>query len=515
MALTHQEKLASALQEAQTHAVDNIVQSSALTGPNRTLLVKEGFLKLIIKSWYLLDADIGVSVAGDSVLWYEGLWSFIGQYVSSKYAGGYWLSPVDSLNVQTSNTTLPKQLIINTTAKASNIISLPKGLSLCVVGGGKLPSTLELKQGVMVHTLESALANLLPKNFIDTGAIQIGLTKSDTSQLALGIADNRNMKSGNRLLGAYFELGMDTEAEMFKTQVRALAGLELKPSNPFEHKPNRFTVEHREAPSAMRVRQLWANFRGDIVAEFEGVQPSSAFYKTDIETVLTKLDEIHVQDAYHSLSIEGYRVTTELIEKIRSGQWSPNSNDQDKANLNVLAAKGYNIAFNRLKDSIRSRHAESGNQTGLARKIQLGVTQWYTGLFQPQVDAGMLTAISIAGFRKGPIYIRGSRHVPLPSEQLMDCMSALYQLCEEEPNALVRAVLAHFCLGYIHPFSDGNGRTARFLMNFLLLVNGYPWTLIKLENRKRYMECLEAASCDKDIKPFAKFIRESMSGSPS
>ena len=49
-------------------------------------------------------------------------------------------------------------------------------------------------------------------------------------------------------------------------------------------------------------------------------------------------------------------------------------------------------------------------------------------------------------------------------------------------------------LTYIHPFSDGNGRLARLLMNFILLQGGYPLTVIKAENRESYMEALELAS---------------------
>ncbi len=188
------------------------------------------------------------------------------------------------------------------------------------------------------------------------------------------------------------------------------------------------------------------------------------------------------------------------------------SNLQDKDSLNVLAAKGYNMAFNRLKESLKLLHQTKGQNMQLARAIRLGVTQWYSALFQPQVDAGMLSATSIAGYRKGPIYIRGSKHIPPASEQLMDCMDVLFQLCEAEENPLVKAVLAHLCLGFIHPFSDGNGRSARFLMNFLFIAHSYSWTVIRVKNRERYLKSLEAASVGKDIKPFARFVLESMAG---
>ena len=49
----------------------------------------------------------------------------------------------------------------------------------------------------------------------------------------------------------------------------------------------------------------------------------------------------------------------------------------------------------------------------------------------------------------------------------------------------IRAVLGHFLFVYIHPYTDGNGRLARFLMNLMLVPAGYVWTVIPVEKRKR------------------------------
>ena len=67
-------------------------------------------------------------------------------------------------------------------------------------------------------------------------------------------------------------------------------------------------------------------------------------------------------------------------------------------------------------------------------------------------------------------------------------------------------MLGHWLFGYIHPYPDGNGRMARFLMNVMLASGGYPWTVIRVEHRDAYMKALESASIDQDIKPFAKFM---------
>lgn len=65
---------------------------------------------------------------------------------------------------------------------------------------------------------------------------------------------------------------------------------------------------------------------------------------------------------------------------------------------------------------------------------------------------------------------------------------------------------AHFRLAAIHPFADGNGRTARLLMNLLLLRGGYPPVAVRPEDRKTYLDTLEHASMREDIKPFQSFM---------
>lgn len=91
-------------------------------------------------------------------------------------------------------------------------------------------------------------------------------------------------------------------------------------------------------------------------------------------------------------------------------------------------------------------------------------------------------------------------------EAVRDAMPALIELMEEEEDALARAVLGHFFFVFIHPYMDGNGRTARLIMNAMLVTAGYPWRVITVEKRAAYMEALERASTDGDIQPFIKIV---------
>jgi hypothetical protein len=49
---------------------------------------------------------------------------------------------------------------------------------------------------------------------------------------------------------------------------------------------------------------------------------------------------------------------------------------------------------------------------------------------------------------------------------------------------------------------------ARFLMNVMLALGGYPWTIIRVEARDQYLTALDRASIDMDSKPFAQFVEE-------
>jgi Fic family protein len=214
------------------------------------------------------------------------------------------------------------------------------------------------------------------------------------------------------------------------------------------------------------------------------------------------VDEIYKSDAYHSLSIEGYSVTPELIERVRSGEWNPDDHFADRESRDALAARGYWQTFQAVKAAVKE--ILTGANPGAL--IRTAHREWYRELFQPCVAAGLLKPGALAGYRNDAVYLRTSRYVPPRWEAVRDAMPALFNLMERESEPSVRAVLGHWLFGYIHPYPDGNGRMARFLMNAMLASGGYPWSVIRVEDRDGYLVALDRASIDGDIKPFAAFI---------
>ena len=76
------------------------------------------------------------------------------------------------------------------------------------------------------------------------------------------------------------------------------------------------------------------------------------------------------------------------------------------------------------------------------------------------------------------------------------------------PATPENAFEGHFRLAAIHPFGDGNGRTARLLMNLVLIRGGYPPVAVRPEDRKPYLDALERASLAGDLQPFQMFMYE-------
>jgi Fic family protein len=276
------------------------------------------------------------------------------------------------------------------------------------------------------------------------------------------------------------------------------ADYDVRETDPFETRLPVILSSRERSPYVNRMRLSWQAMREPIIERF----PKAPGRTKDIKAYLKQVDDVYVTDAYHSLSIEGYRVSAELIERVRNQDWNPEENKGDREHLNALAARGYFQAFQAVRESV-SKVLKGGNPGTTAEEDH---RTWYRELFAPAINAGLLKPADLAGYRNGPVYIRHSMHTPPSREAVRDLMPTLFELLAEEENPAVRLVLGHFMFVYIHPYIDGNGRMGRFLMNVMLASGGYPWTIIPVEQRKTYMAALESASVDNDIIPFTEFL---------
>jgi len=275
-------------------------------------------------------------------------------------------------------------------------------------------------------------------------------------------------------------------------------GYAVYEANPFDPTQTIDLPSRIQVPIVGRLQSLWKTMRKQVINAF----PVPPGLPEDPGAYLSSVDNIYQSDAYHSLSIEGYRVTPGLIDRVRSGNWNPDTIRMDTESRDALAAHGYWQSFRLVREAV------SGILNGASAGVLIREehNEWYRELFLPCVTAGLIEAAELAGYRNHAVHIRESRHVPPRKEMVGDAMRAFFDLLENETEPSVRAVLGHWLFGYIHPYPDGNGRMGRFVMNAMLASGGYPWTVIRVEGRRLYMKALERASTDQDILPFAQLV---------
>lgn len=501
---TPHQQLADALKIAKEAATNGIINSSKLKRSDRERLLKAHCLTEILRGWYLLTSPQASN--GGSTAWYGGYWAFIKCYMNERFGpNDYCLSAESSFNLHAGDTTIPNQLIILTKKESNTVIPLIHNTSLLLRTENKnFPTEIDIFNELPVMALPVAISRLNPnyyKNNPQNIEIVLKSSKAIPSDLSRHFLANPTIAAAERLIGAYKAIGEENKSKQIFDDLVS-AGFNLGNVNPFDEYVPSLKYSRNLSPHAIRLQMMWESMRIKIIDIF----PEKNQVYTDTAKALKIIEKISVQDAYHSLSIEGYQVTEDLINRIENGEWDPENQESDKQQKDVLAAKGYFESFKTVINSIKRILAKENPGNVLSDDLQ----KWYRELFSPLVRANLFQPERLAGYRNARVYITNSRHIPPPPHAVIDCMETFFQLITNEENAYARAVLGHFVFVYIHPYMDGNGRMARFILNLMLISGGHNWTVIKTEHRAKYMAALEEASTNANIEPFALFIKESM-----
>lgn len=112
-------------------------------------------------------------------------------------------------------------------------------------------------------------------------------------------------------------------------------------------------------------------------------------------------------------------------------------------------------------------------------------------------------------YRDQQVFISGASHTPLPPLKISEQMEHLiewYNNEAQEMHPIVRRSILHIIFVGIHPFIDGNGRTARLLLNLELMKSGCPPVIIRVENRLDYYNALDKACSTEDYKDFIELV---------
>ncbi len=497
------EKLAASLAALQKlhKGAHRVFQSKDLSRVNRERLLQNGYLQEVMRGWLISSSPS--THPGDSTPWYASVWEFCARYCEERFGDRWHLSPEQSLLIHGENTVIPGHAVINSPKGTNNKVDLPFGTSIYDLKVPQMPPAADLtvRDGLCLFLPEAALVRVSDTFFnrspIETRVVLASIR--DASEILRRLLDGGHSVVAGRLAGAFRRIDRPEIADEIIKTMRS-AGYDVRESDPFTRELPVGSLPVAAPRSSDASRPCGSRCGAGLWRFF----PKRPDCRGTGSAYLRFIDDIYRSDAYHSLSIEGYTVTPELIERVKAGNWDPDNHDADRQNRDALAARGYWQAFQVVKGDVAAIIA--GANAGSIVRDQHRV--WYRELFQPCVAAGLITPGALAGYRNDAVYLRTSRYVPPRWEAVRDAMPALFNLLENEPNAGVRAVLGHWMFGYIHPYPDGNGRMARFLMNAMLASGGYPWTVIRKEDRTPYLAALDSASIDLDIAPFAGFVAE-------
>ncbi len=510
---TPSEKLAQSLEalaKLQRTGGGVAIRARDMSRTHRERLLAQGFLQPVLKGWLIPSRP--AAATGESTAWYASYWQFCAVYLRERFGTQWCLSPEQSLSLHAGSWTVPRQLMVRAPKARNAVTKLPHGTSLLDLRSSlPVAADRQVVDGLQFFSQESALIDCSPNFFShnSTDVRAVLLMVRDASGLLTRLLAGGHTIIAGRLAGAFRNIGRDRIADDIVKTMTA-AGYAVRENDPFTDRPNLVLRTRETSPYVTRIRLLWQKMRETIIERF----PKAPGTPRNIAAYLKRVNETYVTDAYHSLSIEGYRVTRELIERVRTGSWNPEANESDREQRNAMAARGYWLAFQSVQDGIG--RVLRGDSPGQVADEEHGA--WYRELFAPSVASGILKPADLAGYRNSQVYIRKSMHVPLNRDAVRDAMPAFFDLLREETHPAVRVVLGHFFFVYIHPYMDGNGRVGRFLMNVMLASGGYPWTVIPVGDRNAYMSALERASVGEDIVPFTDFlaglVRKGLAGEP-
>jgi Fic family protein len=179
----------------------------------------------------------------------------------------------------------------------------------------------------------------------------------------------------------------------------------------------------------------------------------------------------------------------------------------------VVVEKGLTVSGKSLVEHLEARNHANALQKVL--KLAEGKTEDLTEHSVLDVHETILRGIddrNAGRYRSIAVRISGSLVVLPNPVKVPDLMSKCIEeiTASGKPHAVELAAEAHYQLVTIHPFVDGNGRTARLLMNLILMQNGYPPALIRKRDRLRYIKSLEKAQLGGSKEDYYNIIAEAV-----
>jgi len=478
----------------------HVVLFSEIPGQRqREILVKEKFLYPVIKGiWILKRPEDDIEDIFPLLYWQVVLKVLI------RYS--HWsLRGQSALSVLNGDHSAQKHLLVRVQTKSKRKISLPLGYNISLAYDPKFDE--RLVKNVEIAELQIPV-DIAERVLVDAGKLPAG---TEVKSFLAGNQFNKRLieavyasspkpyiftrlihmaKEANRL-----DLASDLE-KIIETYTHYRVAKREKIEVPVSPKP-----EVISPPWVVRQGLEIKDFEKALLTQFSARIKN--LKRKPLDELVTEAKEHKKYDTYHSTTLEGYKITPEEVEALLSGDIPEEKKSEGDRYFeeikNRMAILGYSEAFDFILGRIQS---DFGHPTVSESLVQ----DTYYHLFKPSADAKLIDYVTLVSYRNMMVFIRGSSYVPPSHEKLGDLMKSFVALVSEIENPVIKAILAHYLLVTIHPYIDGNGRTARLLMNYFLLGSGCSWLTIRADQRTPYFNALETANIEHDILPFGKFI---------
>src|SRR5690625_2100711 len=205
-------------------------------------------------------------------------------------------------------------------------------------------------------------------------------------------------------------------------------------------------------------------------------------------TLKSLREKLLLEWTYHSNAIEGNTLTRNETKVVLEGRTVGGKTMHE--HIEVI---NHREAITYVEEIVKKREPLSEWQIkNLHRLILKEINDEYAGVYRDQ-----------------QVFIAGATHIPpepMHIKEKMECLIDWYEQEGKHIHPVKLGAMVHTIFVGIHPFIDGNGRTARLLLNVELMKAGFPPTVIKVENRVHYYDALDKAQTKKEYDDFVRLV---------
>lgn len=481
----------------KTKASKYVVRSSDFEDQRqRAFLKKEGYAYRLNKTYWILKRPEDKIEEVFPLLY----WQIVREILSDNTGS---LKGISAVTVLTGDQAVQKHLLVRTKEKSNRDISFPLDLRITFRQDPLFDSRLIKNMsvaGIDVPTdiPERVLADISKLDFEEMRSFIAG-TDFDEHMLEAIYARNPKPVVFKRLAGLARKAGRLDLVASIETIIEANTHYHVGKKEKINVDLIAKISQVISRPWVIRQEDQFRAFEAALEKQLKG--KTTRIKKHSLKELLASAREHKKYDTYHSTTLEGYQITPEEVEALLSGA-SPDEEsggDYFEKLRNRMAIVGYSEDFDFILGKVESDFRKPQISDKLIRDS-------FYNLFKPSVEAEVADRLSLTTYRNIPAYIRGTTYVPPSWEKLPDLMPSYSELVDEIENPVIKAILAHYFFVAIHPYIDGNGRTSRLLMNYVLLSSGYSWVTIRAQQRAEYFGALNKGTADDDIIPFGEFI---------